>query len=75
MKRILTTLAMAVAVAGPAGAQSPAASELHNPNISIEYKEPKYLHIYQRVKARKVLEELDQLLSPLKLDHPRTSTA
>jgi hypothetical protein len=70
MKRILTALAIAVAVAGPAGAQSPAASELHNPNISIEYKEPKYLHIYQRVKARKVLEELDQLLSPLKLDHP-----
>jgi hypothetical protein len=61
---------MAIAVAGPVSAQSPAASDLDNPNISIEYKEPKYLHIYQRVKARRVLEELDQLLSPLKLDHP-----
>jgi hypothetical protein len=70
MKRILKTLAMVVAVIGPASAQSPAPSDLHNPNISIEYKEPKYLHIYQRVKARKVLEELDQLLSPLRLDHP-----
>jgi hypothetical protein len=70
MKRILTALSLAITVTGPAGAQSGAASDLHNPNISIEYKEPKYLHIYQRVKARKVLEELDQLLSPLKLDRP-----
>jgi Putative metallopeptidase len=72
MKRILRGLVVivAVVVVHPAGAQSPASTDLHNPKISIEYKEPKYLGIYQRVKARKILEGLDQLLSPLRLEHP-----
>jgi hypothetical protein len=60
----------AIVAVHPAGAQSPASPELHNPKISIEYKEPKYLGIYQRVKARRILERLDQLLSPLQLEHP-----
>jgi Putative metallopeptidase len=71
MQRILTILAIAAAVTTThaAMAQSP---ELHNPQITLRYEEPRYLHIYQHVKARRVLERLDQLLSPLKLDHPLT---
>jgi hypothetical protein len=71
MQRILNALAIAAAVmtAQAAAAQSP---ELHNPDITVRYEEPRYLQVYQRVKARKVLERLDQLLSPLKLDHPLT---
>jgi hypothetical protein len=69
MKRIVDALVLtaAVLIAPPAMAQP---VQLHNPKISVEYQEPRYLQIYQRLKARKVLERLDQLLSPLKLDHP-----
>jgi hypothetical protein len=54
----------------PGRAQTPAAAELRNPKLIVDYIEPvsdKYQDIYERLKKRQVLEELVQFLSPLKL--------
>ena len=75
MKRVLAAIALAVAIPGPiihptaSEAQQPAAAPQPAKNFSVEYREPRYLGIYQRVKARKILEELAEFLSPLQLDH------
>ena len=53
---------------GPAAAQTP--PTLQNDMIDIEYNEPrsaKYKPIYERLKQRKLLEQLETFLSPLKL--------
>jgi len=53
---------------GPAAAQTPPV--LQNDMIEIEYNEPrsaKYKPIYERLKQRKLLEQLETFLSPLKL--------
>src|SRR5262245_8165686 len=73
MKRIMTAaivlaFAGAVVFAQPVAAQYP--PELQNDMIEIEYNEPtsaKYMPIYQRLKERKLLEQLAAFLSPLKL--------
>lgn len=47
-----------------------------NPNIDIEYVEPKgpiYRPIYERLKKRKILEELREFLAPLQLGDKRMS--
>ena len=75
MNLVKVAFALAFVVAGTtiesptATAQTPAPQQLHNSRIRIEYQEPRYLKTYQRLKARQVLEELDELMSPLRLDH------
>src|ERR1700704_129645 len=71
--RIVTGGALALALGcfvprGPAAAQTPPV--LQNDSIEIEYNEPrsaKYKPIYERLKQRKLLEQLETFLSPLKL--------
>lgn len=71
MIRIATGSALAFALGclllpAPAAAQTP----LQNDMIDIEYNEPrsaKYKPIYERLKERKLLEQLAAFLSPLKL--------
>jgi hypothetical protein len=73
MNRIATAGALALALGclvsrGPAAAQTPPL--LQNDMIEIEYNEPrsaKYKPIYERLKQRKLLEQLETFLSPLKL--------
>ena len=73
MKSIVSGAALAftmlcAAAATPAMAQPP--SDLRNPQIEIAYLEPSdgaYRPIYERLKKRQVLEELQAFLAPLKL--------
>src|SRR2546423_12668149 len=73
MTRIATAGTLALALGclvprGPAAAQTPPL--LQNDMIEIEYNEPrsaKYKPIYERLKQRKLLEQLETFLSPLKL--------
>jgi len=74
MTRTPTAAALALALACPALFAAPAAAQtppvLQNDMIEIEYHEPrteKYKPIYQRLKDRKILEQLATFLSPLKL--------
>src|SRR5262245_40587169 len=75
MKSIATAATLALAlVAGPFVLAKPAAAqfppELTNDMIEIEYNEPtsaRYRPLYQRLKERKLLEQLAAFLSPLKL--------
>src|SRR5262249_33160488 len=63
------TLALASLDPAPAGAQS-APAELRNLDIDIAYVEPKdegFRPIYRRLKDRRVLEQLQQFLAPLRL--------
>src|SRR5262249_30477431 len=71
MKCIATAAALALAVmlssTQPAPAQT---SPLRNPQIDIQYVEPKdagFRPIYDRVRQRQALEELRAFLAPLKL--------
>src|SRR5262245_38387089 len=74
--RILTAIALALALGCPALSSGPAAAqdippELSNDMIYIEYNEPKsekYRPIYERLKQRKLLERLAAFLSPLNLE-------
>jgi hypothetical protein len=75
MSRILTVLILACALALPvvvAPAQSQTSGTLHNPRIKVQYVEPKYEAIYRRLQQRKILEELDAFLSPLRLEQDLT---
>jgi hypothetical protein len=73
MTRIATAAAMALALsclAGPRPAAAQTKPTLKNEMIEIEYNEPrsaKYKPIYERLKQRKLLEQLATFLSPLKL--------
>jgi Putative metallopeptidase len=75
MMRIVTAAALALALGSSTFAAPPAAAqeippELKNDMVDIEYNEPtsaKYMPIYQRLKERKLLEQLAAFLSPLKL--------
>jgi hypothetical protein len=69
--RSLTTAFVLTATA--ALAQTPSIAP--NPQIEIAYEppaNPAFVHIYQRLAARKVLETLAQFLAPLKLDRKLT---
>jgi hypothetical protein len=74
MTRIVTAALLALALGGPIAFSKPAAAqfppELQNEMIEIQYNEPtsaKYRPIYERLKNRKLLEQLAAFLSPLKL--------
>jgi hypothetical protein len=81
MKRALTaivmSMSMSVFAAYPTGSQAqlaqPEASPAKQPEasagkkFSVEYREPRYQKIYERVKQRKILEELAEFMSPLRL--------
>src|SRR5690349_11061199 len=74
MKSIFTAAALALTLGGPVVLAKPAAAqyppELTNDMIEIEYNEPtsaKYRPLYERLKNRKLLEQLAAFLSPLKL--------
>jgi putative metallopeptidase DUF4344 len=74
MKFIANAAALALTAAWPAAAIAPAAAqgapELRNPQIETVYVEPKdsaFRPIYERLKKRRVLEQLEQLLAPLRL--------
>ena len=71
---LLRSLTMAfVLTATAALAQTPSIAP--NPQIEIAYEppaNPAFVHIYQRLTARKVLETLAQFLAPLKLDRKLT---
>ena len=66
----LAFAAIAMAVqAGPAVAQVP--SDLQNPQIEISYvvpRNPAFQPIHDRLRERKVLEQLKAFLAPLRLD-------
>jgi len=73
MKSIVSAAAMTLAAlwaAAPAPAMAQIPSDLRNPQIKIAYLEPSdpaFRPIYERLKQRQVLEELQAFLSPLKL--------
>jgi hypothetical protein len=75
MMRIVTAAAFSFALGSSIVAAPPVRAqdippELKNDMIEIEYNEPtsaKYMPIYQRLKERKLLEQLAAFLSPLKL--------
>jgi hypothetical protein len=70
----LAVLATYLALSAPAGAAEIPA-DLQNPQIEISYIEPKtpaLQPIYQRMKQRKVLEQLKAFLAPLRLDQKVT---
>lgn len=70
-ERLVSSLTLGLAILSLAGYSASAASpELRNSQIDIAYSEPgkaEYRPIYERLKARKVLEELQAFLAPLKL--------
>jgi Putative metallopeptidase len=72
MKRLLTALALIFVIPiifpTPGKAQSPAQAQAGK-TFSIEYRAPRYLGMYERVKTRKVLEEFAEFMSPLRLEH------
>jgi hypothetical protein len=73
MRRILTATALAMALPGvmfhsTASQAQPAPKPQTTAKFGVEYREPRYLGIYQRLKARKILEELAEFMSPLQLD-------
>jgi hypothetical protein len=76
MKRILTPVAFAVLLGCPGLSAIPAAAQaqtpLHNSKVKVQYVEPKYQQLYEKLKRRQILEELDQFLSPLRLKHEIT---
>jgi hypothetical protein len=53
-------------------AAEPAPPKLHNSKVTTQYLEPKYEPIYLKLKRRQILEELDALLSPVRLKHEIT---
>jgi hypothetical protein len=77
MKHVLTTIALAISapllLAAAAPAQPGNAPSAAPKKFTAEYREPRHLQIYHRVKARKVLEELTEFMSPLQLDHDLSS--
>jgi hypothetical protein len=76
----LAVLGLACAALQPSSvlAQKPSSASDIPPNksISIEYVPPKLTPTYERLKARRVLEQMSQFLSPLQLKRPlRLTTA
>src|SRR5260370_35981029 len=76
MKRITIAAALAfgfgcVAVGTMVAVAQPP-SKLHNSKVTTQYLEPKYEQMYLKLKRRQILEELDALLSPLRLKHEIT---
>jgi hypothetical protein len=71
MKRVVSALALSLVVLCPAGQSTPAAAQsLQNSQVDIAYVEPSnadYRPIYERLKTRRVLEELRAFLAPLQL--------
>jgi hypothetical protein len=74
MTRIASVAILAIATAWPSimvtSAQAQVPPDLRNPQIEVNYVEPKnpaYRPIYERLKKRQVLEELRAFLAPLKL--------
>jgi hypothetical protein len=74
MARMIRAALLALVLGGPIAFSKPAAAqyppELQNDMIVIEYHEPtsdKYRPIYERLKQRKILEQLAAFLSPLNL--------
>ena len=76
MKRITIAAVLALSfgcvAVGTMVALAQAPSKLHNSKVTTQYLEPRYEQIYLRLKRRQILEELDALLSPLRLKHEIT---
>jgi hypothetical protein len=63
-----SVIALPIAASSPGAAQAP--PDLFNPQIEVEYVQPKnakFKPVYDRLKNRKALETLRQFLAPLKL--------
>lgn len=70
MKCIVSAAALVLAASAVTPVMAQAPSDLRNPQIDIAYVEPKndaLRPIYDRLKKRQVLEQLQQFLAPLKL--------
>lgn len=72
MKFIVSAAVLAVAVASPAVAPSPALAQasFQTNRVTFDYfepRDPKLQGVYQRMKQRKVLEQYSQFLAPLRL--------
>ena len=65
-------LSLTCAAAGTTVAVAQAPTTLHNSKVTTQYLEPKYEQIYLRLQRRKILEELDALLSPVRFKHEIT---
>lgn len=75
MTRALTAVAaLSVSLAGLAAYPIVSQAQFAQPEaaaakkFSVEYREPRYLAIYERLKKRKILEELAEFMSPLRLN-------
>jgi len=69
MKRAASALVLSLAVLCPVGQSAPA-QDLQNSQVEVAYAEPSnadYGPIYERLKKRQVLEELQAFLAPLQL--------
>jgi hypothetical protein len=71
MKLIVSTAALALALAGPAISSTPAvAQDLKTNRVTVDYlepRDPKLQGVYERMKQRQVLEEFSRFLAPLRL--------
>src|SRR5262245_39739802 len=76
MKRIFVPAVLALVVSWPVMQPNAAAAQdlPSNPKIAVKYIEPTLLPVHERLKRRKVLEELSQFLSPLQLKQPLSLT-
>jgi len=73
--RVLVKVALALLLVCFSMAYASAQTVPPNPQVAIAYQQPQkreYLAIYNRLKDRKVLEELKQFLAPLRLPKPLT---
>ena len=70
---MLSVLVSLGALVAPAHAQTAVSAELTNPNVTIDYVDPRnpvYDPIVERLKRQQFLERLQQFLSPLNLPRP-----
>lgn len=70
LRAAMLPVLLALAAWSPVQAQTTVSAELTNPNITIDYVDPRnpaYEPIVQRLKSQQLLERLQQFLSPLNL--------
>ncbi len=74
MKLVLAAVVLSVATISFAdrAAVAQAGSDLRNPNIGTDYVGWKYQGLHDRLKKRQVLEQMNAVLSPLRLKHKLT---
>lgn len=76
MKRIVAVAAPFLVLAlGAVLSMAAQTQPMQNQQIHVQYVEPKFMQLYQRLMKRQVLEEYSQFMSPLRLKTPLTVSA